>query len=138
MVIEALSVAAIIAGLVMFLKKNKQTNESGIKLDKISKPSKTEVEILDMSFVASYFKQLNQEGKIQQGKHTPFIIKAEKLKQLVKDETFNDVNDNSLFLASYNEDTEEVENVMIVECRSIGESLEKALSSSESGIVTLS
>lgn len=84
--------------------------------------------------VVSYFKRLFSEGKIKQGRDTPFIIKSEKLKQMVHEAP--EIN-AGIFQATYNEYTEEVENVRCVE-GDLDEPTRNALNQSNNGIVTLS
>ncbi|MBQ0155593.1 MAG: hypothetical protein KBT22_03335 [Bacteroidales bacterium] len=137
MIIETLSITAIVAALVFYFNRSKQTNKTGIKLDKITSTEKMEVETLDMSVVVSYFKDLLNKGELRKGKDTPFILTNDTFRQIVK-EPMIDLAHQSLIMASYNEETEEVQNVTVVEYKTLGESLKKVFSQSKNGIVTLS
>lgn len=84
--------------------------------------------------IVNNFKQLVRNGKIQQGRDTPFIANGETLKNLVH----NAPNFKAgVFAATYNEETEEVENYSIIEGQ-LDAKTQSALNSSQSGIVTLS
>lgn len=84
--------------------------------------------------VVNNFKELVRTGKIKQGKDTPFITKGETLGNLVH----NAPNVNAgVFAATYNEETEEVENPTIIEGE-LDAQTKSALDRSENGIVTLS
>ncbi|MCQ2200065.1 MAG: hypothetical protein MJZ19_10155 [Paludibacteraceae bacterium] len=92
-------------------------------------------EVVELSDVVAYFKGLL--GKIKQGEDTPFIAKATAVLKFVQGlEIANP--DSSLLLATYNERTESVENILILEYKGLGETLVKAFSNSKNGIVTLS
>ncbi|MCQ2200066.1 MAG: hypothetical protein MJZ19_10160 [Paludibacteraceae bacterium] len=86
------------------------------------------------STVVNNFRNLFRNGKIRQGKDTPFITKGETLGQLVHDAPNIPAG---VFAATYNEETEEVENQTIVEGQ-LDSQTKSALERSENGIVTLS
>ncbi|MCQ2194858.1 MAG: hypothetical protein MJZ28_07895 [Paludibacteraceae bacterium] len=84
--------------------------------------------------VVGHFQKLVNSGKLQQGRDTPFIAKNETLKRMIHEApNFN----AGIFEATYNENTEEVENIVVVEGQ-LDAQTEDALSRSKNGIVTLS
>lgn len=113
------------------------TKENGMdlsSLDSIDLPIDFK-ETVELSDVVAYFKGLL--GKIKQGEDVPFMAKASNF-TLHYPQLKIEKPDTSLFLATYNEKTEEVENVLILEYKELGETLKSALEKSDSGIVTLS
>lgn len=92
-------------------------------------------ESVELSDVVAYFKGII--GKLKQGEDTPFVAKCSMLfcqypgLKIEKPES-------SLFLATFNKNTEEVDNVLILEYNTLGETLKNAFSKSKNGIVTLS
>lgn len=84
--------------------------------------------------IVNNFKQLIRTGKIQQGRDTPFILDPKKTKEMIA----NAPNvDAGLFSATYNDETEEVENMTQIEGQ-LDAQTKSALSRSQNGIVTLS
>lgn len=84
--------------------------------------------------IVDNFKQLIRNGRIIQGRDTPFILDPKKTKEMLA----NAPNVNAgLFSATYNDDTEEVENMTKIEGQ-LDEQTKSALRSSNNGIVTLS
>lgn len=110
---------------------------NGIDLSKIEAVElpKDFKETVELSDVVAYFKGLL--GKIKQGEDTPFVALTDRLQSVTPSLGINNP-DSSLLLATYNEKTEMVENVMILEYKELGETLKRALEKSENGIVTLS
>ncbi|MBQ0155592.1 MAG: hypothetical protein KBT22_03330 [Bacteroidales bacterium] len=93
------------------------------------------VAIIDFfTHIAGYFRDLLTRGEIQQGRDTPFIIENKKLKKMIHEAP--EIN-AGIFQATYNEETEEVENVRAVEGQ-LDDKTKNALSKSKNGIVTLS
>lgn len=104
------------------------TKVKNIELTKDSK------ENVDLSDVVAYFKGLL--GKIKQGEDIPFVAKASKMVEVLPELEIDNAA-SSLFIATYNEITEDVDNVLILEYKTLGETLSNALSKSNNGIVTL-
>lgn len=92
-------------------------------------------EVVELSDVVAYFKGLL--GKIRQGEDTPFIAKAAAVLKFSQGLEITNP-DSSLLLATYNEKTEAVENLLILEYKTLGKTLENVFSNSKNGIVTLS
>lgn len=138
----------VVLAVVLFFSKKKdnqtvvETNEEEpqndeVKFNKVESLGflKDSKDVVEMSDVVAYFKGLL--GKIKKGEDTPFISKAEYFLKLVQGVVV-EKPESTLFLATFNEKTEVVENVLILEYNSLGESLKNVLSKSKNGIVTLS
>ncbi len=84
--------------------------------------------------IVDNFKQLIRNGRIVQGRDTPFILDPKKTKEMLA----NAPNVQAgVFSATYNDETEEVENMTQIEGQ-LDEQTRNALNRSNNGIVTLS
>lgn len=113
-------------------KSENDIDFSGIDTDAIPKDSK---KIVEMNDIVVYFKGLM--GKIKQGEDTPFIAKASAIAKITPDLSIEN-SENVLLLATYNEQSEMVENMLLIEYQTLGETIKKMFEKSENGIVTLS
>jgi hypothetical protein len=135
-----LFVLVVIAAAYYFLKKkeSKNTISSFASIIKKSKhnlyplsKSKIDRELSLNIDIVSYFKQLSLNPK----KQTPFMIKGNCMTKFFSDAT--DMSANSLIVGVYNEDSNTITDLKVIEGTSMDAQLQNILKNANDGIVVL-